>query len=105
LALAAYPLGHDRSHWNGQSQNPSLFGISTRKVCLAPVIAARAVGSYSAFSPLPCKQGGLFSVVLSVFGALHTKAFLLGSTAPYVARTFLPFCKERQASELLYKGN
>src|SRR5690348_11619254 len=49
-------------------QNPSLFGLAPPGVCHAPDIAARAVRSYRAFSPVPrpCGRGGIFSVALSV---------------------------------------
>jgi len=50
------------------------------------------VSSYLAFSPFPLTdtsvRGSLFSVALSV-GAVGA-TFLLGSTMPCVARTFLP---------------
>jgi len=52
-----------------------LFGLAPGGVYRAIYIAAHAVGSYSTFSPLPQKRGGLFSVALS-----------LGSPPPGVTR-------------------
>ena len=46
-----------------------LFGFAPQGVCLAWFVAAPAVGSYPAISPLPVPRvapGGIFSVALSV---------------------------------------
>ena len=54
----------------GLSDGPPspLFSLAPDWVFRAAVIAFGAVGSYPAFSPLPCScpQGGIFSVTLSV---------------------------------------
>jgi len=49
-------------------QNPFLFGLAPCGVCHARHITVAAVRSYRTFSPLPrrCRQGGIFSVALSV---------------------------------------
>lgn len=54
-------------HRRGQRQG-SLFGLTPGEVFHAPSLTLRAVGSYSAFSPLPrpFDRGGMFSVALSV---------------------------------------
>ena len=44
----------------------SLFGLAPCGVCHARCITAAAVRSYRTFSPLPCCQGGIFSVALAV---------------------------------------
>ncbi len=44
----------------------SLFGIAPGGACRAVPVARSAVGSYPTVSPLPCMQGGLISVALSV---------------------------------------
>ena len=49
--------------------NPGLFGLAPQGVFHAADVAADAVSSYLAFSPLPpvaSNRGGLFSVALSV---------------------------------------
>ncbi len=38
----------------GRASPPLLFGLAPRVVCRASGVAARAVGSYPTFSPLPC---------------------------------------------------
>jgi len=38
----------------GRASPPLLFGLAPRGVCRASGVAARAVGSYPTFSPLPC---------------------------------------------------
>lgn len=43
-----------------------LFGIALGGACLAGSVARPAVGSYPTVSPLPCMQGSLFSVALSL---------------------------------------
>ncbi len=54
---------------------PFLFGLAPDGVCHAVPVAGSAVRSYRTFSPLPSKDGGLFSVALS-----------LGSPPPAVNR-------------------
>ena len=44
----------------------SLFGLAPDGVYLAARVTPRAVRSYRTLSPLPCKQGGLLSVALSL---------------------------------------
>ena len=53
---------------SGEPETPSLFGLAPCGVCPARRITATAVRSYRTFSPLPrrCRQGGMFSVALSV---------------------------------------
>ena len=43
-----------------------LSDIAPGGACRAGSVASPAVGSYPTVSPLPCKQGGLFSVALSL---------------------------------------
>ena len=43
-----------------------LFGIASGGACRAGSVARPAVGSYPTVSPLPCTQGRLFSVALSL---------------------------------------
>ena len=43
-----------------------LFGIAPGGACRAGPVASPAVGSYPTVSPLPCTQGRLFSVALSL---------------------------------------
>lgn len=60
---------------NGTGGRCLLFCLAPHGVFRAPELARRAVGSYPAFSPLPpnpCgKEGGLFSVTLSVSGSFR----------------------------------
>lgn len=103
----SHPLGFDQAVY--PSRRPSgltrrsgasrsdldLFDLSTRKVYRAYSLAGIPVSSYLTFSPFPRPiaigtLGSLFSVALSVPGPLRVGAFLLGSTLPCVARTFLP---------------
>src|SRR4249919_3961301 len=53
---------------SGEPEIPSLFGLAPCGVCPARRITATAVRSYRTFSPLPrrYRQGGIFSVALSV---------------------------------------
>jgi hypothetical protein len=44
----------------------NLFGLSTHKVCPAPDVTIRTVGSYPTISPLSTAADGIFSVALSV---------------------------------------
>ena len=73
-----------------------LFDLSTHKVCRAPFITVGAVGSYPTFSPFPFVPIAIgIRVVYFLWHFLspdrhQSKAFLLGSMALYVARTFLP---------------
>ena len=52
-------------------------------------VTTEAVRSYRTFSPLPCKQSGIFSAALSVH-ITKNMSFPLGSMVIYAARTFLP---------------
>jgi len=71
------------------SRRQNLFGLSTRKVYHTSNVTIEVVGSYPTFSPLSrLWRDGIFSVALSVPDRIGT--FPLGSTALYVARTFLP---------------
>ncbi len=45
---------------------PFLFGLAPGGACRAAYVAASAVRSYRTLSPLPCTQGGLLSVALSL---------------------------------------
>ena len=67
----------DRFRSRRRDPAPSLFGLAPGGVCRAACVAARAVRSYRTVSPLPsrCRDGGLFSVALS-----------LGSRPPDVIR-------------------
>ena len=89
LPIPSHALGHNRAgNSDPDYMGRNIFGLSTRKVYHAPKVTFGAVSSYLAFSPLPRHgRGGLFSVALSV----HAKGvtFPLGSTIPYVVRTFL----------------
>jgi len=73
-----------------------LFDLSTHKVCHASFITVGAVGSYPTFSPFPFVPIAIgIRVVYFLWHFLspdrhQSKAFLLGSMALYVARTFLP---------------
>ncbi len=52
----------------GKAAIAPLFDLAPGRVCRAPSVTSRAVGSYPTVSPLPrgCPRGGLFSVALSV---------------------------------------
>ena len=76
------------------AQDRGLFDLSTRKVCRALHVTIEPVSSYLTFSPFPRPEksewSSLFSVALSVPATTSRNgAFLLGSTLPCVARTFL----------------
>lgn len=69
-----------------------LFHLAPHRVSRASLLALKAVGSYPAFSPLPCScpHGGLFSVILSVDPDFHHDLpSVLDGMLPYGVRTFL----------------
>ncbi len=67
-----------------------LLGISPGGVCRAFRLAAEAVSSYLAFSPLLTKDvSGIFSVALSLFRPLQAEHRALPGTLPLGVRTFL----------------
>ena len=71
----------------GRAAPPPLFGLAPRGVYPAGRITPAAVRSYRTISPLPCCQGGIFSVALSV-SANGPRP--LAGTLPCGDRTFLP---------------
>ena len=66
-----------------------LFRLASDWVYLARSIALAAVGSYSTFSPLPPKGGGIFSVALAVNSPFDESPPLSKGILPYDVRTFL----------------
>src|SRR5262249_44465793 len=74
---------------------PLLFGLAPRGVFPAGRIAPVAVRSYRTISPLPRERGGIFSVALSVEGALSASPRLLAGTLSCGDRTFLSLFQER----------
>jgi hypothetical protein len=76
--------------WTQAPARP-LFGIAPGGACHAATVTSHAVGSYPTFSPLPCKQGSLFSVALS-----------LGLPRPGVTRH--PFFMESGLSSHTFAG-
>jgi hypothetical protein len=50
----------------GPARVRPLFGIAPGGACHTVPVARSVVGSYPTVSPLPCKQGSLFSVALSL---------------------------------------
>src|SRR5450432_3238923 len=87
----------------------SLFGLAPCGVCPARSITAAAVRSYRTFSPLPrrCRQGGMFSVALSVEWSHLCKrgapSRTLSGTLPCGVRTFLPPYDERPSGPAAYR--
>ena len=86
---------------NGSGLRQSLlFGLAADGVCPALNVAAQAVGSYPAVSPLPVREsrnhaiGGLFSVALSVTFGFPYSARPLAVILPCAARTFLSLTKK-----------
>jgi len=64
---------------SGDETSPgSLFGLAPSGVFPATPVASRAVRSYRTISPLPSKEGGIFSVALSV--SLHFPGITWHST-------------------------
>ena len=49
-----------------EGRAPFLFGLAPGGACRAVYVTADAVRSYRTLSPLPCTQGGLLSVALSL---------------------------------------
>ena len=80
--LAAYPPTLDE-----QPSNAGILDISTREVYTAPLVTHWAVGSYPTFSPLST-HGGRFVFCCTVC-PVQRRSFPLGSTVPFVVRTFL----------------
>jgi hypothetical protein len=60
--------GHSQPEWPAKVSPGavSLFGLAPGGACHAACVAARAVGSYPTFSPLPNRLGGSISVALSL---------------------------------------
>ena len=73
LAIGVYRSTHPgilpKQKSNEQLFARGLFDLSTHKVCLAPNVTIRTVGSYPTFSPLPTDKVDwrFVSVALSVF--------------------------------------
>ena len=89
---------------SGAGQAPGLLlCLAPQKVFRAPRIAARAVGSYPAFTPLPgaCALGGLFSVTLSVApGFRPSRPWILHGLLPGGVRTFLSRANRERSSAI-----
>ena len=89
---------------SGAGQAPGLLlCLAPQKVFRAPRIAARAVGFYPAFSPLPvaCAPGGLFSVTLSVApGFRPSRPRILRGLLPGGVRTFLSRANRERSSAI-----
>ncbi len=69
LPVSIYPPGMQCI----RASNPSIqvYLIFQPVRFVGQCITTLSVGSYPAFSPLPCKQGGIFSVTLSVASPLQ----------------------------------
>ena len=80
--LAAYPPAS-----GGPPSCAGILDISTREVYTAPLVTHWAVGSYPTFSPLST-NGGRFVFCCTVC-PVQRRSFPLGSTVPFVVRTFL----------------
>ena len=69
----------------------ALFGLAPGGVYMAYPVAGATVGSYPTFPPLPTCVGGLF-LLHYPWGRPH---WVLSSTLPYGARTFLMAAKQK----------
>jgi len=73
-----------------RATSPPLFGLAPGGVCPAPDVTIRAVSSYLAFSPLPQSEAVFFLWHFPSPTTLAVGAWVLPSTLPSGARTFLP---------------
>jgi len=69
---------------------PPLLGFAPNKVYLAVTVSRYPVGSYPAFSPLPLRSGGIFSVALSTQTVITTASLAVSQHCALWSPDFPP---------------